>query len=172
MRLTCMAQSAVSWHSCKIWYWRYFELFLLLHQQVSAFTFSVKHLISSTWWTYLYLRPASHCSTHPFSRHQAEVKQEKEWTKPLKTKKHDVTWLLSILGCPLPYSLCATGPLSPAPRLNLGVSLVGTKGVNVSLSPGLCFLVSLVIAGVAGAEDEGGSSSLLLLVFTCRGRKL
>ena len=51
-------------------------------------------------------------------------------------------------------------------RLSLDVSLIGTTGVNVSLSPGLCFLVSLAIAGVAGAEEEGGSSSLLLLVFT------
>lgn len=59
------------------------------------------------------------------------------------------------------------------PRLSLGVSLAGTRGVNASLGPGLCFFVSLVmIAGVAGAEEEGGSSSELLLVLTCRGRKL
>lgn len=93
-------------------------------------------------------------------------------TKISITTKLNFTWLLSILGSPLPYSLCTKGPLSVPPRLSLGVSLVGTKGVDVSLSPGLCFFVSLVIAGVAGAEEEGGSRSLLLLVFTCRGKKL
>lgn len=80
--------------------------------------------------------------------------------------KLNITWLLSILGSPLPYSLCADSPLSMPPRLSLDVSLLGITGVNVSLNPGLCFLVSLVIAGVAGAEEEGGSMSLLLLVFT------
>lgn len=42
----------------------------------------------------------------------------------------------------------------------------------MSLSPGPCFFISWLIAGVAGAEEEGPSRSLLLLVFTCRGRKL
>lgn len=94
--------------------------------------------------------------------HETKVRAKKN----ILPMKLNITWLLSILGSPLPYSLCAEGPLSMPPRLSLDDSLVGTTGVNVSLNPGLCFLVSLAIAGVAGAEEEGGSSSLLLLVFT------
>lgn len=87
--------------------------------------------------------------------------------------KSSVTWLLSTRGSPLPCCLCTDGPLSAPPRLGLGLSLIRTRGVNASLGPGLCFFVSLEMAGVAGAEEEGGGrSSVLLLVLTCRGRKL
>lgn len=98
--------------------------------------------------------------------------ERKEKKNKVKSKVN-ITWLLSILASPLPYSLRTEGSaLSMTPQLSLGVSLTGTTGAKVSLSPGLCFLVSLVMAGVVGAEEEGGSSALLLFVLTCRGRKL
>ena len=52
--------------------------------------------------------------------------------------------------------------------------MIGKSGPKDSLNPGLCFLASLELAGVAGVEagPEAEWRSLLLLVLTCSGRKL